>query len=392
VGTLTAAPVKDVYQKLVWYDTSTKKLMYTNASDVDAEVDDAKISGDLTVTGGKVTFGNSEVIHNEADDAIYIQGQTLVFDANSHSHGIATVASMGQASNDSKFALYDGANIRWSMGQDQDDSAKLKFDYANTAVGGATKLTLDGSGNLTAAGDIIAGDDVAVAHAKKVALDGISGHTYISESADDIVRIVVGGTILMGLTEDTTSKVEVTDAHLEIDSGKHFYLDGGGDSYIFEHSADHVRLIVGGDDILRITEDGADGNTFHFKSCSAGFEQLEPTYHAADTNVDFRHSNKQFLTFGAGNIADLNLQFPSMSGNFTLLLKQDGTGSRTVAADGWLAFDSAGNAASGSSTVKFAGGNNPTLTTDANHVDIISFYWDNDNEIAYGVATLDFQF
>ena len=50
-------------------------------------------------------------------------------------------------------------------------------------------------------------------------------------------------------------------------------------------------------------------------------------------------------------------------------------------------YDAAGNAAGGSSTVKFAGGSNPTLTTDANHVDIISFYWDNDNEIAYGVPT-----
>jgi len=48
--------------------------------------------------------------------------------------------------------------------------------------------------------------------------------------------------------------------------------------------------------------------------------------------------------------------------------------------------------ADGSSTIKFAGGSNPTLTTDANHVDIISFYWDATHEIAYGVATLDFQF
>ena len=51
-----------------------------------------------------------------------------------------------------------------------------------------------------------------------------------------------------------------------------------------------------------------------------------------------------------------------------------------------------GNAASGSATIKFAGGSNPTLTTDANHVDILSFYWDADNEICYGVETLDFQF
>ena len=49
------------------------------------------------------------------------------------------------------------------------------------------------------------------------------------------------------------------------------------------------------------------------------------------------------------------------------------------------------SSADGASGVKFPGGSNPTLTTAANHVDILSFYWDADNEIAYGVATLDFQ-
>ena len=146
-------------------------------------------------------------------------------------------------------------------------------------------------------------------------------------------------------------------------------------------------------------DDGAAGHLniepdghVEFDGCGVGFDLVTPTYNASDTDVDFRAGNKQFVTFGSGNIADLNLKFPATSGNFTLLLKQDGTGSRTVAADGWLAFDSAGNAAAGSSTIKFAGGSNPTLTTDANHVDIISFFWDSDNEIAYGVATLDFQF
>tara|TARA_R100000808_G_scaffold7173_1_gene21173 strand:- start:501 stop:2675 length:2175 start_codon:yes stop_codon:yes gene_type:complete len=122
-----------------------------------------------------------------------------------------------------------------------------------------------------------------------------------------------------------------------------------------------------------------------------GFNQFEPTYGGTNTDVDYRtNSNKAFATFGAGSITNIRLYFPAISGNFILLLKQDGTGSRTVT--NWNAYDSAGNAAGGSSTVKFAGGSNPTLTTDANHVDIFSFYWDADNEIAYGAATLDFQF
>ena len=124
-----------------------------------------------------------------------------------------------------------------------------------------------------------------------------------------------------------------------------------------------------------------------FDGCGVGFDLVTPTYNAADTDVDFRTGNKQFVTFGAGNITDLNLYFPSTSGNFTLLIKQDGTGSRAIT--NYKAFDNSGSTASGSSTVLFPGGSNPTLTTTANKVDILSFFWDADNEIAYGVASLN---
>ena len=139
-----------------------------------------------------------------------------------------------------------------------------------------------------------------------------------------------------------------------------------------------------------MTESGADGNTIGITNACIGFTQLEPTYDATDTLVDFRHSNKQFVTFGSGNITNLNLYFPLVSGNFVLLIKQDGTGSRTITNYKVREFDE--SLADGSASVKFPGGSNPTLTTAANHVDILSFYWDADNEIAYGVATLDFQF
>ena len=130
-----------------------------------------------------------------------------------------------------------------------------------------------------------------------------------------------------------------------------------------------------------------DTNTCWFKGSAAGFTQRPITYDATDTNVEFTTTNKAFLTFGAGNIADLNLKFPNVSCNCQLVIKQDGTGSRTIAADGWLTTDAAGGNAS---TVKWAGGSPPTLSTGANAVDIISFYWDYTNYIAYGVASLNF--
>ena len=163
------------------------------------------------------------------------------------------------------------------------------------------------------------------------------------------------------------------------------YLDGGGDTYITESSADVLDVYVGGDKIVGFTE-ATTGNVADFGTTGVGFTQFEPTYNATDTNVNFNNNgNKAFCTFGSGNITDMNLYFPNVSCNCVLLLKQDGTGSRTVT--NWKTFDQAdGN----ESTVVWSGGSNPTLTTTANKLDILSFYWDNDNHKAYGVASLNF--
>ena len=136
----------------------------------------------------------------------------------------------------------------------------------------------------------------------------------------------------------------------------------------------------------------ADGHV-EFDNCAVGFDLLEPAHDEINTLVDFRLGNKQLVTFdgdGDGNIDVLRMYFPATSGNFTLLVKQDGTGSRTIGA--YRVYESDGTSADGESEVKWAGGAAPDLTDDPNHVDILSFFWDKDNEIAYGVATLDFQF
>ena len=484
MGTLTSGPVKDVYQKLVWYNTSTKKLMYTDGADADAEVDDAKISGDLTVTGGKITFGNGEVVHNEADGAVTISSPQLSLASTS---GAGIFAVLAAAGNDSKIALYDSSSIRWSMGQDQNDSANLKFDYANATVGGATKLTLDGSGNLTASNSLVVGNatlttseldcssgnftidgaaainldshtgfinfqkagtvvggigpflsgeyefylvsdsnildkmyirvydngatsiittdaDAALAHLTfdadgDIILDAESGITkfYKAGDNDDLCTLTVaanGATTLATsdsdgaaghLTLDPDGDLIISGADTKIDAAKKLYLDGGTHTYIEESSDDVVQVYAGGDKIVELTE-ATTGNVADFGTTGVGFTQFEPTYNASDTNVNFNdNGNKAFITFGAGNITDMNLYFPNVSCNCVLLLKQDGSGSRTVT--NWKTWDQDnGN----QSTVVWAGGSAPTLTTTASKIDILSFYWDNDNHKAYGVATLNF--
>ena len=139
-------------------------------------------------------------------------------------------------------------------------------------------------------------------------------------------------------------------------------------------------------DRLKINAMTIGDNIADFGAKALGFTQFEPTYNATDTNVYFsRNSNKSFFTFGSGSITDLNLYFPNVSCSCLLLLKQDGSGSRTVT--NWKTFDHAdGN----ESTVLWAGGSAPTLTTAGGKVDMISIYWNNDRSKAYGSATLNF--
>ncbi len=298
---------------------------------------------------------------------------------------------------DASHFVFDCTNTNMVIYDDTDTSDYLKFLVA--ANGASTISTNDNdgtAGNLTLQpdGDLVldpASQKTIINATDELYFDG-GTHTSISEASDDVLSFTVGGTNLVSMSEASTNSVNINNSELTIDSTKKLYLDGSvlGNTYISESSADVLDVKVGGDMIFQITESGDDGNTIDIVTACIGFTQLEPTYDATDTVVDFRHSNKQNLTFGSGSITNVKLYFPTVSGNFQLLVKQDGTGSRTITNYRVYEFDE--STADGDAGVKFAGGSNPTLTTDANHVDIISFYWDADNEIAYGVATLDFQF
>ena len=303
---------------------------------------DLTIQGDLYLQdtdGSTIYLVNGQKIDSKSTDdyitmtttALLLKSVTDYTDAN------CSLFLSSDVGYDSRITFMEGAGTNWTIGNDGSETpVKLSFSN-NAALGTDEKMSLDANGLLTVAGDIVAGDDIAVAATGKLSLDGIGGHTYIVEGIDDAMY--------------------------------HY---------------------VGGDRIMVIQEQGDDGNQVHFSDASVGFTQLEPSYDATNTDVDFRHSNKQNLTFGAGNITNLKMIFPSMSGNFVLLLKQDGTGSRTIT--NYKTYESDESATDGAVGVIWAGGSAPTLTTDANHVDILSFYYDADNEIAYGVATLDFQF
>ena len=253
---------------------------------------DLVIEGDLFIEGSTADImmtGGTQIESTNVEGMITIVADSLAVSSvlynNDSNAAVGVFAGTGY---DAQLQLWDASSIKWTIGNDADDNDDLKFDAATATTGGATKLTLEADGDLVTVGDV------------------------------------------------------------KITATKGLYFDGGGNTYIYEVSTDTVRHVVGGDVLLLLTEMGTSGNTVHFSSSSAGFTQLEPPFDATDTEVDFRHSNKQKLTL-TGNITDIHFQFPNMSGNFLCVLLQDGTGSWDVT--NWKTKDSAGNAGAGNSGV-----------------------------------------
>ncbi len=91
-------------------------------------------------------------------------------------------------------------------------------------------------------------------------------------------------------------------------------------------------------------------------------------------DLDWNNGQKQRATL-TGNITTLNITAPDTgaAANFILVLAQDGVGGHTVT---WPA------------SVLWPGGNAPTLSSGANEVDLIAFYWDGTNY--YANASLNF--
>ena len=247
-------------------------------------------------------------------------------------------------------------------------------------VNGDLTVTCD----ITITGEITGKDDMVFEDVtlNSLTTNFIKSTDLLIDDTGDITLDAAGG------------DVNILQADVNIPATKKLSLDGGGlgsNTYIQEVSADTVVIKVGNDTILGLDENGVSGNSVSFKTSCAGFTRLEATFSATevigsigtdDTDIDFRHSNKYRLEM-TGDIANINLIFPSVSGNFLLVCTTDGDHDVT----NWKAYKSDETAAT-TANVMWAGGSVPAFTSSG--VDIVSFYWDATEEQAYGVASLAF--
>jgi len=308
--------------------------------------------------------------------------------------GVVTTAGTVNGASATEMGYLSGVS---SAIQTQLNSKQATLTYGRSA-GNALKISAAAQPSdgdlLIANGTDVSGRAIGIANDNIVEIDdadaanndyakftanGLSGRSYAEVLSD----IGAQATLTFGIANNNA--VDIDAADVAEDDYAQFTADG-----LQGRSATEVKTDLSLSNVTNHAQLPLAGGTMtgdiNMGANAVGFTQFEPTYNASDTEVHFDdNGNKAFATFGAGNITDLNLYFPDFSCNCVLLLKQDGSGSRTVT--NFKTFDQAdGN----ESTVQFAGGSNPTLTTAANKIDIISLYWDNDNHKAYGTITKNF--
>ena len=380
-ATLTTEQVQDIVGAMFTSNTETRISATYEDGDgtIDLVVDDMTADTNTTYSAGdlldlstttfnvdltELTDGTADVVGSE-DELVYL-------DDSVQKRKLISEIKLGQFNNDQSWTANTGT-VSWD---------------GSTANGVATYKDADEAtveSNLT-----FDGTDLSIAAAGKLILG--AGDTSIAESSADTLTFTVGNSVLMTMTETGGgNSVSFTNLSLGVilPYDSKLYFDGGSDTFIVNDGTDQLSFEVGNSALLRLKEDGAtNGDHATFGSTGVGFTQFTPSYDATDTYVYFNRSgNKGHLTFGAAStaITDIHMHFPPLSGNFTLVIKQHGSGGGSVT--NWKTFDEAGG---NESTVVWSGGSAPTLTTGANKIDIISIYWDNTNHKAYGVASLNF--
>jgi len=266
-------------------------------------------------------------------------------------------------------------------------------------------VTLDIAGDITldaAGGDInVLQADVSIPIDKKVIFGNIGEYivgddTNLTISSSGSLDLNAGNTTSndgVGFFMDSTRVGDITGHHSATYFTLYENVGASTDDYF------NILCLANGETTIETVDAAgaaaninieADGHV-EFDGCGVGFDKISYT---DDTNVtvDFRTGNKAELDMAGGSISGtLSLRFPNTSGNFLLVVKQDGS-TRTIAA--FAALDVGGNACNNDGgtggAIRWAGGSAPDLTDGGNKDDILTFYWDADLEVCYGVATLNF--
>jgi len=230
-------------------------------------------------------------------------------------------------------------------------------------------------------------------HIKLIAADDASNDyaTFsVADTGDLTIATVGDGATDSDLLLDPDGDLIISGADVKIGNTQKLYLDGGGDTYL---TANGDRFYVRvGNELLSTWYKTTTTNYVDFSSTVIGFLRNEETFSddsiigsgdTDDTHIDFRAGQKARIELTA-DITTMNLIFPAVSANFTLVCNTNGDHDVTH----WKVYTSDGSTAATTTDVMWPGGTKPAFTN--NGTDIVSFYWDNTEKQCYGVASLAF--
>ena len=176
-------------------EISTKEIRFNEKTTIEKSL---QLNGDLNIVGsvGTLNFPDQIVLESsEAQGALNVEAAGLTIlsalwagtdgDSGNNDASLTLFPSAGQ---DAKIIMYGNASLQWTIGNDNDDSDKLKFDVGTTTVGGDTKMTLDDSGNLTLVGDLaVNGDNITWAFWRIDEGSELPEHKHIHEQIMHVI-------------------------------------------------------------------------------------------------------------------------------------------------------------------------------------------------------------
>ena len=227
----------------------------------------------------------------------------------------------------------------------------------------------------------------------------VSGNTITFGNAESISNIVDGVLYAGSTNEWRVVGADASDTFMSIYEGVTGRWAFGNDdsasnSFVINNGA--TLGTTGQDFVLNTSGDLTLKGSANFGGY-AGFTIVTPSFGASpivggggnDTDISFDGGNKASLTL-TDNVTNINFIFPSISGNFILTLKQDGTGSRTVTNFKAFIVDNTLATTTDVSWPSLTAGNHPTITGAANRTSVISIFWDASAERAYGSLILNY--
>ncbi len=115
---------------------------------------------------------------------------------------------------------------------------------------------MDANGSIIAKTNLTAEGFIALKATSKLFLDGISGagDTYIFESSANVATVVAGG--VSALSINATQAIFSNSTDLIIGATKKLLLDGGGDTYIHEQSANLMQFVAAGTAVAELRNQG----------------------------------------------------------------------------------------------------------------------------------------